>query len=389
MERFFLKSLGRTVCSFAVASVLAVSAFTQCPLTEVAGGLILPLGIHSTNQRNLVVGETGAGAAGTGRISIVDPETGVRETLVAGLPSAINDVNEPSGPAGVWMEGRTLYVAIGIGDAIDAGPLPGTSIANPAGSSSPIFSSVLAIHFNAAMEKDISSVTLTPADEAALAAGEKVVKGKGRDKVTIRLVANFPDYIPNPLPFFEANVRGSNPFDLIVVGDYLYVTDGGRNLVWQVDLETGDYAPFAQFPPIPNPFFPMLGGPVVEAVPTGIEYSNGQLLVTLFRGFPFPNGLSSVQAIDIETGQQSPFITGLKSAIDVKATSDGYVVLRHASDPGLAAPGSLLFFADPEDAPVQAANCLVRPSSMTMIKDYPTIYITEVSSGRIVAYEPE
>ena len=69
-----------------------------------------------------------------------------------GLPSGINDVNEASGPAGLFMPGRTLYVAIGIGDSILAGPFPGTARPNP-NPSSPIFSPVLAIHFSANVEK--------------------------------------------------------------------------------------------------------------------------------------------------------------------------------------------------------------------------------------------
>ena len=385
MTNAFLKFIGRTVCSLAVALVCASAALPQCPLDTVGGGLVFPLGIDMTNKGNLVIGESGTGDPGTGRVSIMDPATGERQTLVAGLPSGINDVGDPSGPAGVWMEGRTLYVAIGIGDVIVPGPAPGTAVPNPSGASSPIFSSVLAIHFNAAMERDISSVTLTAADQVALAAGRTVTKGKGRDKVTIRLIANFPDYIPNPLPFFPDNVRASNPYDLIVVGDHLYVTDGGRNLVWDVDLESGDYEPLVEFPPLPNPFFPDLGGPVVEAVPTGIEYADGRLLVTLFRGFPFPNGMSSVQSIDIETGEATPLITGLKSAIDVKATNGGYLVLRFASDPFLSPPGSLLFFSDPEADPVQFAECLDGPSSMTLSKDGGTVYITQLATGSVLS----
>jgi hypothetical protein len=55
--------------------------------------------------------------------SIVDLH-GNRRTLLDGLPSGINDVNEPSRPAGVFMRGRSLYVVIGIGDSLLAGPVP-------------------------------------------------------------------------------------------------------------------------------------------------------------------------------------------------------------------------------------------------------------------------
>ena len=90
-------------------------------------------------------------------------------TLVDGLPSATNDVGDPSGPAGVFMRGRTLYVAVGIGDNVLAGPVPRTQVANPELHPLPIFSSVLAVHFSVDTERITSGFTLTADDQAALA----------------------------------------------------------------------------------------------------------------------------------------------------------------------------------------------------------------------------
>lgn len=219
-------------------------------------------------------------------------------------------------------------MAIGIGDGIQAGLFPGTAVGNP-NPSSPIFSSILAIHFSAHVEKTTTGFTLTPADQQALASGERVTLSHGgRNKIVIKLIANFPNFTPNPLPFFAENVRGSNPFDLVAFGAQLYVTDGGQNMVRQVDIRTGAFSVLATFPNIPNPLFnptpppASLGGPFVEAVPTGIRYFNGRLLVTLFRGFPFPAGTSVVEQVDPLTGQHAPFITGLKTAIDVLVTRE-------------------------------------------------------------------
>ena len=390
MKEQFGRSAGRCRRYSAIAVAVLIFAFdcaAQCPVDVVVAGLNLPLGITETNQLNLIVGETGNGAAGSGRISLVDPTSGVRTTLLSGLPSGINDVNEPSGPSGVLMQGRTLYVLIGVGDAVRAGPFPGTTMANPAGASSPIFSSLLAVHFSAKAEKDAASVTLSPADQAALAAGGTVTLGAKSSKVTINLVANFPDYTPNPIAIFPANVRASNPFDLAIVGDSIYVTDGGMNLVWRVDTETGTFGALAAFAPIPNPYFPTLGGPSVEAVPTGITYSDGRLLVTLFRGFPFPP-LAAVQQVDPETGAQGALISGLKSAIDVAPDRDGGLfVLQHASNmsPFLNGIGVLLHYAVPGGTGTTVANCLARPTSMVVAKRTGTVYITELVGGRVVA----
>ena len=107
-----------------------------------------------SNQNNLLVSETGTtGVVHSGRISIVDND-GIRRTLLDGLPSATNDVNEPSGPAGLVMRGRTLYLAIGIGDTIQVvAPGSPVTVANP-NPASPIFSSVLAVHFSASRRED-------------------------------------------------------------------------------------------------------------------------------------------------------------------------------------------------------------------------------------------
>lgn len=374
--------------ALAASFVLLVTVRAGAQCNEVVSGLRTPLGITKSNLHNLLVSETGTRDLHTGRISIIDRD-GERRTLLDGLPSAINDVNEPSGPAGLFMRGRTLYVAIGIGDTIKAGPFPGTAVGNT-NPSSAIFSSILAIHFSASVEKTTAGFTLTPANHLTLATGQRLTLSNGHgDKIALQLIANFPNFTPNPLPSFPANVRGSNPFDLVVVDDQVYVTDGGQNILRQVDIPTGTFTTLAAFAPIPNPFFPGIGGPVIEAVPTGVRYVHDQLLVALFRGVPFPPGVSQIQAVDPVTGAQTPFITGRKTAIDVLSIKDDddrdYLVLQHASV-GLffGGPGVVLRFETPGDAPTLVAGCLTRPTSMTLDKRNETLYVTELG-GRLVA----
>src|SRR5215510_9846106 len=141
----------RPFTSFSLGLVILIVLFgnleasAQC--TEFISGLRLPLGTVLSNQGNLLVSETGTSSIDSGRISVVDP-AGNRRTLLDGLPSAINDVGEPSGPTGLFMRGRTLYVAMGVGDVGRPGPIPGTTIPNPSPVSSPIFSSILAMQFS-------------------------------------------------------------------------------------------------------------------------------------------------------------------------------------------------------------------------------------------------
>jgi hypothetical protein len=390
-----LKSISLLAAVVALTALTALNIRAQCPVVELTSGLQMPLGIAQSNQKNLLVSETGTRTPNTGRISIVDL-SGHRRTLLDGLPSGVNDVNEPSGPAGLFMRGRTLYVAIGVGDVAIAGPIAGTSLPNPNPPSSPLFSSILAIHFSAAVEKNTQGLTLTLAHQQALANGEKVTLNHGAgDRVTLELIANFPDFIANPLPAVPGNVRLSNPFDLVVADDQVYATDGGRNLVWQADIPTGAFSILAAFPAIPNALFnptpppPSIGGPFLDAVPTGMRYSNGLLLVTLFRGAPFAPGTSQVQAVNPLTGAQAPFITGLKTAIDVlpiKAGDDtDYLVLQHTSS-GLffGSPGLLLRFDTVGVPPTTIANCLTRPTSMTLDEHAGILYVTQFA-GNLLA----
>ncbi len=380
MVRLFV-SKGSFLTLLAVTVLMPVlSAKAQCPPNVLTSGLRTPLGITQSNQNNLVVSESGtSGVLHSGRISIVEPD-GTRHTLLDGLPSAPNDIGDPSGPAGVFMRGRTLYVAIGVGDTTLPNQFP-----NPS-PSSPIFSSVLAIHFSASVEKKTSQgFSLPLSAQQTLASGQKVtLSNADGGKLTVELIANFPDFTVDPTR--PSGFRNVNPFDLIVVGDQVYVTDGGQNLVRQVDIATGAFSTLVSFPQIANPIpgFPAL----TDAVATGIAYNDGQLLVTLFTGVPFPPGQSKVEQVDPLTGTHSAFISGLKTAIDVGPIREGsethYLVLQHASvGPFFGSPGLLLHFESPAGPPTVVSNCLTRPTSMVVDERTGLTYVTELA-GRII-----
>jgi hypothetical protein len=378
--------------SFLVVLTSAIILFTtntaraQCPVSVVAGGLQAPIGITQSNQGRLFVSETGPPVVNSGRISIVDTD-GVRRTLLSGLPSAVSgSIGDFSGPTGLFMRGRTLYVLIGEGNSTLPGPFPGAELPNP-NPASPLFSSILAIHISAHTEAITTGFTLTAEQQQALAAGETVtLSNGGGDQIKIELIVNFPNFVDNPnLP--PPFVVHSNPFDLVVAGNQVFVTDGGLNLVYEVNISTGSFSPLATFPPIANPL--PFGPPVVEAVPTGIAYFRGQLLVTLFRGFPFPVGSSVVEQVDPSTGAHSVLISGLSSAIDVlPITSKGdtdYLVLQFSTNMLAGGPGSLLRFETPSSTPTVLAGCLITPTSMTLDEKTDTLYITELATGRVVS----
>ncbi len=390
----------RVAAAAFVSSLMALAggnAMAQC--TELVSGLLRPIGITQSKKDNLLVSESGTATPNTGRISIVDL-AGTRRTLVSGLPSGISfEANAPSGSTGLFLRGRTLYLAVGVGDAVMAGPGQGLTAANP-NPSSPLFSSILAFHFSAAVEKNTQGFTLTLANQETLASGQPVtLSNGGGDTITIEMIVNFPNFTPDPRPSFAGNVTNTNPFALVALGDRLYVTDGGQNLVWSVDLSARQFSVLTRFPTnIPNPLFnpnpppPSVGGPFLEAVPTGIEFADGHLLVTLFRGFPFPAGTSTVQRVDPLTGSQSVFISGLKTAIDVlpiraddeQGGASKYLLLQYASGPFVAPPGLLLRFDTPAGPPTTVASCLTAPTGMTLDQKTGILYLPELS-GRIVS----
>lgn len=373
-----------------IASVLALLAtplvaFAQCPGSTLTGGLQGPSKMVQTSLGNLIVAETGTPAPNSGRVSIVGLD-GSRRSLLEGLPSGLNSQGDFSGTQGVYLSGRTLYVLNGEGNATLAGPLPGTELPNPT-PNSPLISSVLAVRFSSATEKGTSGFVLTPADHQALKNGETLkFSNGGTDSLTVELVADFPNFVPDPLPFFPANVRHSNPFGIVAVGNDLYIADGGRNALLKVDASSGITSVLTTFPSIPNPT--PFGPPFIEAVPDSVHEYDGDLLVTLLRGFPFLSGNSVVLRINRNTGVATPFISGLTSAIDtatVKIRGWTCVYTLEVSLNLLAGePGRLQRFQTASTPGVPISTCLIGPSSMVRDEKTGTIYISEIFTGRII-----
>jgi sugar lactone lactonase YvrE len=357
----------------------------------VASGLRAPIGSAFTNQGNLVVSETGtANVPASGRVSIVSPDGG-RRTLLDGLPQGTNAAGgDASGPNSLAMRGRTIYVAIGQGDTVIPGP-GGSTIPNP-NVSSALFSSVLAIHLSAAAERSTAGFTLSEQNRMTLAGGGKVMLSNGKgDKLQVELVVNFPDYVSEPNAANAGNVRNSNPFGVLLVDEFMYVTNGGLNRLYKVNLDTGSYAELAAFSPIANTSG--LGGPpVVEAVPTGLAYTDGQVLVSLLSGGPFIPGLSRVKTVDPVTGAQSDFLTGLRTSIDVlPIVDDGdtdYLTLQNNFAPAPPWPptgASVRRFEEAGSSSVVVSGCtLYRPTSMSIEPRTGMLYATELLNGTVV-----
>lgn len=187
-----MKSL--LVATLTMLALLLLDIDTRAQAISVfASGLIAPTKLILTPAGNLLVAEAGNGP-NTGRISIIDPN-GNRRTLLDGQPSGFSPPNnDPSGPSGLALRGRTLFILFGDGDATLPGPVPATEIANPK-PSSPLFASVLSVRFNAEVEESTAGFSLTLADHRLLKTGArlKLINGVA-DRITVQVVADFRDF---------------------------------------------------------------------------------------------------------------------------------------------------------------------------------------------------
>jgi hypothetical protein len=163
---------------------------------------------------------------------------------------------------------RTLYVALGPGDSERRGQTPGTSIHNPAGSSSPIYASILAVRFNLDLDAIGGPFPLTTAHQRTLTDGGEVEIGDNKGGTArISLLTRFPISEPSPNVIY----RFSNPWGMALTEDgaTLWVTDASMDALVRVDTATGRWRRIARFPPLPNPG--PVGPPVLDAVPTSVR----------------------------------------------------------------------------------------------------------------------
>lgn len=391
-NRIITRVLG---CCIALLFAAAVApAQTTSVLTE---GLDLPSKLEKGPGETLIVAENGTTDPNTGRISIVDQKTGDRRTLISGLPSGVNDLGggeDVSGPSGLLLRGNTLYVTIGNGDSVLSGGGPGLESPNPTPSSA-LFNSVLELTLPGGFHVMPEGFELTMAgqDEIVNMGYTSLSNSFGR-KLTVRLVSNLPDYIPNPLPDFPDNVKASNLYGVEIFRRSLYVVDAGLNRLHQVSLKRGEAETFVTFAPIANPL--PFGPPFIEAVPDSVLRFGNTLLVTNLTGFPFVPGLSGVKAVGLKDASVSPFITDLTSAIDIakalegdvdeEAAGDGAVfyTLEFSVDQLGGAPGRIRYYSTPASEPVDVVTDLITPTSIEVNGRTGDVFVSEIFTGRII-----
>ena len=357
--------------------------------TVVTDGLSGPIKISSVETGTLLASEVGTGP-NTGRLSRVDTDSGAVHTLLDGLPSGFDSTGAPAGPTEmVPLNSSRVLLLIGEGDVVRNAETPGAQMPNPDGWSSPILSSILDLQFSNPIASISQTFSLSLEDHFTLANGSECRVLVSGEWVTIKLLEDFRDLVPDPV----TTVRGSNTFGMAGRRNTLLVVDSGQNHLTLTQRHKGTTRRLANFEAIDNPL--PFGPPKSDAVPTSVRFHHpNQLLVSLFTGFPFAPGSSSIVTVDLFTGEVSPFITGLTTAIDVmplprSGGSEGILVLEFSGN--LLAqppePGRLLYFEDPEESPDVLAAGLLTPTSVAYESATGRIFVSELATGHILAID--
>ncbi len=381
-----LKNLRGTVLAAGAFSLLLNSSLiAQGNKSVLVEGLQLPYKLLLTQDGNLMVSE-GGGAPNTGRISLVS-RSGNRTSVLEGLPSGpSNPEMTPMGPTGIALRQRTLFVAIGEGDAVRAGATPGSLVLNPAGMSSPLFSSVLSFRFDEDPDRIASPYVMTMAMQRMLADGHAVdiENAQGR-KVHVELLTKFQQLLSDPQTVY----RHSDPFGLAMGQgrpEELYLVDSGQNTLVRIDTSTGRWHVLTRFAPTPNPT--PVGPPVVDYVPTAAMVYGNEILVTNLSGFPFVPGQASVKSVNPRTGAADPWINGLTSAIDIgmsRSPRGGpeFFVLSFSGNMRATPPaaGELWQFDTPAGRSIAT---FTSPTGMAVDGQTGDVFVCELATGRIM-----
>jgi len=353
----------------------------------IATGLQTPQRFVLTSRGNFLVSETST-TPNSGRVSFVS-RSGTRRTLIANLPSGAALPGDAAGPTGLALRDRFLFLAIGVGDAERPGTQPGTVTFNPAGMSSPLFSSVLVFQFRTDPDFIVGTFSFTPEIQRRLSDGEEVTLEDGAGgRADVSVLANLPDAIPDPNSIY----RFSNPWgiELSRNGRTLYVADASTNALVSIDTLTGRWERLMRFAPIPNSSG--VGPPFSDAVPTSVRLYGNSLLVSFLSGFPFVPSSARVLRVQPSEAVGTPFIWNLTAVTDVlyrPRSGSGrpqFFVIEHSTNMRATprAPGRLIRFDTPDQTVV--SSTLSGPVCMALEAETNTLFVLQLS-GSIVEFK--
>ena len=249
-----------------------------------------------------------------------------------------------------------------------------------------MFSTILSVTFSNDVDKLAAGLSLTAADHFTLIDGGTVtLTNDSGDSATVTVLAALRPDRPDPGSIY----RNTHLYGLALLTSQpktLYANDAGNNTLWQVDISTGRLKVLTRFPNTPNPIAPT-GPPTSEAVPSSVRAYGDRLLVTLLAGAPFAPFTSRVMEVDPATGNATPFILQLSSAIDSifrqRANGTGqWFVLQYSLNQTAGAPGRLLVFNTPSGEIL--ADGLKTPTGLAFDESTNDIYILSRGEGTVL-----
>jgi hypothetical protein len=335
----------------ALAVCASTGAIAQAP-TVVMSGLDNPRGMAFAPNGALYVAEAGRGGSGpcalngagenrcygaTGAITRL--WKGTQQRVVEGRPShavynhpnpiLFPDGSSASGPNDISFQG-TAYITLGLGGGVE---------------------------FEEAFDNEFFGTLIH-------------MPASGKWKVVADVA----------LHEFEENPAGgpidSNPFGVLAEPGGRLVVDAGANALLRV-AANGRIKTLAVFPSVPNPLFPGVGGPTIEAVPTSVARGpDGVLYVGQLTGVPFVPGLANIFRV---VPGQNPVVhcSGFKTIIDLTFGPDGSLYVVENATGGLFFPpnsGQLSRVA-PDCSRTIVLGGLDRPTSVAVGADG-AIYVT-------------
>lgn len=272
-----LSTLILTLNSVLLLFMLVPEAVGQAQAEIYATGLTAPQGLAVDAQGQLWVAQQGTGHD-DGLISVITSD-GQAHPFLANLPSKIVQ-GQPESAHHLLIADGMLWATLGVGEESPDGFL---------------------------VRADLSG--FTPGDDA-LSMNDVAMEDVG----SFVLAHSFSNDTDQTNIYNMA--AGPN-------GD-LFIVDASANAVIRREASTGILSVFAELPGVPNPT--SIGPPVMQAVPTGIVFTNNRLYVSAFPGFPFPDGAARIFEIDLQ-GTVTVFHEGLTAAVDLALDPEGNLVV--------------------------------------------------------------
>lgn len=358
-----------TILSFCFAAVAGVPAAQAASLTTIVSGISNARGVSFGPDGTMYVAEPGIGGNGkcqpspstffqpicagnTGSVVKVSPD-GQQSRIFQNFESLAEQPtgNQGAGPAALEFDSYgNAYLLTGF-----AG-YPGNRDKDTLelGSKYSIPEAQLATFPPSTPDEVLNTPQLAQLYKANLETGE------------LTSIFDFAEYeiVNNP----DGGDIVTNPYDLAISGHKAYVTDGGGNAVYSIDIGSGNAQAKAipknfidktvvesSLPPgaiIPPGLLEEVDGKLgLQSVPTGGAVGpDGALYVGEYTGFPYPEDKSRIFRIG-DDGEAEIFAEGFNNISELTFDKDGNLLVLQFSDQSqltgdlTALPGSLIQLA--------------------------------------------